>query len=82
MEVRDAKKIEISGDKCNLRDVVISSDSLEVYSKNVNIKRLNYMGDKVNFNDSNTTCRIISDDGIFTLPSLSIIFEGGYDGIN
>ena len=40
---------------------------------------LNY---KVNFNDSNTTCRIISDDGIFTLPSLSIIFEGGYDGIN
>lgn len=75
MEVRDAKKIEISGDKCNLRDVVISSDSLEVYSKNVNIKRLNYMGDKVNFNDSNGNIKTVSLNGVSLFKINNCSFE-------
>ena len=37
---------------------------------------LNY---KVNF-DENESCHIISDDGVLTLPSLSITFVGDYDG--
>lgn len=75
LEVRDAKKIEISGDKCNLRDVVISSDSLEVYSKNVNIKRLNYMGDKVNFNDSNGNIKTVSLNGVSEFKINNCSFE-------
>ncbi len=75
LEVRDAKKIEISGDKCNLRDVVISSDSLEVYSKNVNIRRLNYMGDKVNFNDSNGNIKTVSLNGVSEFKINNCSFE-------
>lgn len=37
---------------------------------------------KVNFYNDNTQCKIISEDGIFTLPSLNIIFEGDFDGNN
>ena len=75
LEVRDAKKVEISGDKCNLRDVVISSDSLEVCSKNVNIRRLNYMGDKVNFNDSNGNIKIVSLNGVSLFKIKNCSFE-------
>ena len=38
---------------------------------------LNY---KVNFDNNKEICRIISDDGTFTLPSLSITFAGDYNG--
>lgn len=40
---------------------------------------LNY---KVNFDNSKEICKIISEDGIFTLPSLSITFVGDYNGNN
>ena len=40
---------------------------------------LNY---KVNFDNSKEICKIISEDGIFTLPSLSITFVGDYSGNN
>ena len=62
--VKNAKNVEISSDKCNLRDVVISSDSLELCSESVNIRRLDYMGDKVNFNNSNGKIRIALLDGV------------------
>lgn len=75
LEVRDAKNVEISGDKCNLRDVVISSDSLELYSKNVNIRRLNYTGDKVNFSDSNGNIKIALLNGVSLFKINNCSFE-------
>ena len=87
--IKNAKNVEISSDKCNLREVVISSESLELCSKNVNIRNLNYTGNKVKFSDSKgeikkvllngvseckiNNCSLESEDANFNITLIPVI---------
>ena len=79
----DTKEVVLKGDvkltkeeRGYLLDLISRIGTSNDYFKEP-IFGLNY---KVNFDSNNETCRIISDDGVFTLPSLSITFVGDYDG--